>query len=149
LLARFLAARLGPLRWLEALGRLLLPLRLDTAQRAAQLLKLTFVSDFLPFGDLYEFKHFIHLVVQILQRCGNEHRVFDRLGDGGRCSGTKISRFYPLALRRRNAWRRLRRAFFAAVIPARFTAHVALRWASRRQIGSSLSCRFRFVRFRR
>jgi hypothetical protein len=142
--AWFVAARLGALRWLGTLRlimrRRLRTLRLDAAQRPTKFLKFAFVGDFLPLGDFDEFQNFVHLVVQILQRRGDEHRVFDGLADGGRRGGTEISGLDPLALGRRNAGRRLRRALIAAVIPARFAARRA------RRFRRSFSNRFRLVR---
>jgi hypothetical protein len=148
LLARFVTAWLGTLRRLGTLRlimrRRLLPLRLDAAQCAAKFLKLAFVGDFLPLGDFDEFQNFVHLVVQFLQRRGDEHRVFDGLTDGRGRGGTKIGGLDPLALRRRNARRRLWRANVAAFIPTLlFAARLARRFRRRRGFG----CRLRFVGF--
>ena len=55
--AGLIAARTARGRWL------LLALRLDAAERAAQFFKLTFVGDFLALGNLDQLEDFVHLVV--------------------------------------------------------------------------------------
>jgi hypothetical protein len=138
--------------------RLLLALRLDAAERAAQFLDLAFVGDLLALGDFNEFEDLVHLVVQFFQRIGDEQGVLDGLADRRGSGGTEIGGFYPLPLRGRNAGRRLWRAFGATIFAARFaalfTTRFATRFATRFWCGSrcgfgdrSFSDGFRFVRF--
>jgi hypothetical protein len=96
--------------------------RLDAAQCAAQLIEFPFVREFLALGHFDEFEDFIHLVVQFLQRVGDEGGVRDGFVDGGFLGRTKISRAGPLALRGRRA---RRRTVVATIIATVITARVA------------------------
>ena len=121
-----------------------LTLRLNAAQRAAQLFEFTLIGDFLTLGNLDEFQNFVHLIVQFLQRRGDEHRVFNSLRDGGRLGGAKVRGLDPLALADRNARRRLRRTFVAPLIAAVIVPLFAA-WLAR-AFGCSLDNRFWLVR---
>jgi hypothetical protein len=100
--ARFVTARLETWRRLRA------ALRLDAAERAAEFVQLAFISELLALGDFDEFQNFIHLVVQFLQRIGDERGVRNGLVNGGGFGGAKIGGLDPLALRRRHMGTRLR-----------------------------------------
>ena len=85
----------------------------------AQFLNLAFVGDLLAFGDLDEFEDFIHLIVQLLERVGDEGRMLDCLGDGRGRGWTEIGGLDPLLLPGR-----LGRAFprvFAGIITGDIT----------------------------
>jgi hypothetical protein len=56
---------------------------MDSAQRLAQRLDFAFVSEFLAFGHLDEFKHFLHLVECLFERLDNLCHLINRLADGG------------------------------------------------------------------
>ena len=82
-------------------------MRLDAAERAAEFFQLAFVGEFLALGDLDEFQNFIHLIVQLFQRVGDERGVRDGLVNRGGFSRAEISGLDPLALRGSHArgWR--------------------------------------------
>jgi hypothetical protein len=101
LATRLVALRLRMMMPVLLLLLMLLALRLDAAQRAAKFLDLTFVGELLALSNFDEFENFIHLVVQFLQRRGDEHRVFDGLADGRGCRWPEIGGFDPLFLARR------------------------------------------------
>ncbi len=142
---RLITARTARGRWL------LLALRLNTAECAAQFFKLAFVGNLLAFGNLDQLENFVHLVVQFFQRGGDEQGMFDRLADGRGRSGAEIGWLDPLTLADRNARRRLRRAFvatiFAAVITPRVAAFVTAGFAWRFRRGSCFRDRFSLVSF--
>jgi hypothetical protein len=158
---RLLAPGLVPLLGVVRLvmRRLLLALRLDAAERAAQFLDLAFIGDFLPLGNFNELEDFVHLVVQFFQRIGDEQSVFDSLADRRGRSGPEIGRLGPLTLSGRNAgWRRLCRtlgaAVFATLFTALFAAFLTTRFTRlfRGRRRRDFSCRsfgdgFRLVRF--
>lgn len=108
---------------------LLRTLRLDVAERAAQFINFPLVGELLALGNLDQFEHFIHLVVQFLQRVGDESRMRHGFVDGGVLGGTEIGGLDPLALGGRHARRRRLRAFVAPWLTAKITAFVAARFA--------------------
>jgi hypothetical protein len=122
--ARFVTARAA--LWLLRLKTR----RLDAPERAAKLVNLTLVSDFLALGQFDQFEDFIQLVNRVLERLGNFSGVRDGLADGRSFSGMKIGGLDP-----RLGARRFRAAFGPAVARMKFT-----RLRGRRTDG------FRFVR---
>ena len=107
---------------------LLVALRLDAAERAAQLLYLAFVGELLALGNLDELENLVHLVVQFFQRRGDEHGVLDGLTDGrGRCR-PKVCWLDPLFLARRLG---LTFTVLRTLLAARFARHFTLTWRFR------------------
>jgi hypothetical protein len=107
-------------------------LRLDAAKRAAQFIQFALVGDLLALRDFDEFQNLVHLVVQLLERLGDEGGVLDRLGNGRGRGGPEIGRLDPLALTDRDARWRLLRAVIAAVITPMLAAIIAAIIAARR-----------------
>lgn len=56
---------------------------IQLAQRAAQRFDLSFVGQFLAFGQLDQFQNFFHLIHRVLQRLDDFHHLVNRLMDGG------------------------------------------------------------------
>ena len=132
--------------------RMTLALRLNPAQSAAQFVQFALIRQLLPFGDFDQFQHFIHLVVQFVERFGNERGVFHRLSNGCGCGGTKICRLYPLPLVDGNPRRWLRGTLFVAGFATLLAAFLAARftpWLGRGRAGrfhNGFNRRFRIVR---
>jgi hypothetical protein len=53
----------------------------DLAQRAAEILDLAFVGEFLAFGQFHQFQNFFHLIHGALQRLHDFHHFINRLMD--------------------------------------------------------------------
>lgn len=143
--AGFFPARLMPLRLRMMMVRLLLllALRLNPAQRTAQLFNLAFIRQFLAFSDLDEFQNLVHLIVQFLQRLGNKRGVFHRLRDGRGRGGTEIRGLHPLLLPGRFGTAFL--PVFAALLALRHGSADGFRFRSRRHFRGG----FRFGRIGR
>ena len=116
--------------------------RLDTAERPAQFFQFAFIGQLLPLGDFDEFQNFIHLVVQFLERLGNESGMFHGLGNGSGRGGPEISRLHPLPLARRF------RAAFRPLLTARFTRRLRSAGGFRFRSVGSFHRRFGFQHFR-
>ncbi len=56
---------------------------IELTQGAAEIFDLTFVGEFLAFGDLDEFQHFFHLIHGTLEHFDDGHHFINRLMDGG------------------------------------------------------------------
>lgn len=122
-------------------------LRLDAAERTAQFVQLPLIGELLTLGDFDKLKDFVHLVVQFLERLGNERGMFHGLGNGRGRGGAEISGFHPLALADGNARRWLGRALVAtkvtAVIAPVFPAKVTTVFAAFVPAGFARLGRFR------
>ena len=69
--------------------------RLDAAERAAEIVQLAFIGQFLPLGNFNQFQNLVDPVNQLLERLGNFRRVDHGLVDRRCVGGAEISGLHP------------------------------------------------------